>query len=57
MPAAVAAAFFPPKSIDAVPESIECTMDTANELTTKARMMNVVPGATLMVRSASTWRT
>ena len=40
--AAVAAAFFPPKSIEAVPESIEWTTETAKELTMKAAMIAVV---------------
>src|SRR5580765_1962167 len=38
MPAAVAAARWPPKSIDAVPESIECTIEIASELTMNAMM-------------------
>jgi hypothetical protein len=41
---AVAAAFLPPKSIEAVPESIEWTMLIASELTTKAAMIQLRPG-------------
>ena len=49
MPVAVAAAFLPPKSIDAVPESMECTMLMANEFTTKAAMIQESPGESQMI--------
>ena len=52
MPAAVAAARFPPKSIDAVPESIECTIEIANELKTNATMIQSRLGALQTTREA-----
>ena len=44
-PAAVAAARLPPKSIEAVPESIEWTIEMAIELTMKATMTASMLGA------------
>src|SRR4029078_9506910 len=45
MPAAVAAARLPPKSIDAVPDSIECTIEIAIEFTTNAAIAAPMLGA------------
>lgn len=57
IPAAVAAAFFPPKSIEAVPESMEWTMLIAKELRMNAPMIHPSPGEIQMIARQHTCRT
>ncbi len=55
MPAAVAAARLPPKSMLAVPDSMECTIEMPSELSTNAPITISMLGAFQTTNRQPTW--